>query len=394
MGFDLAQVQGAIRQHGGDGWLFCDIARRDGIAYRVLGLDMSRMTTRRWYYFVPAQGAPKKLVHGIERNRLDGLPGEATLYVGWKELHERLQTMLAGCRRLFMQYSPENNLPLVSVVDAGTVELLRRFGKEVISSANLVQLFEAAIDEEGIRSHKSAGAKVQRIKDAAFRLAIDSVKAGKQLTEWDVQQFIVEEFGKEKLTSDGLPPIVAVNAHAADPHFEPKPAGSAPIREGDRLLIDLWARENVHEGIYYDITWCGFMGKRPDEEYRRLFDVVVQARNLTKEFIAQRMAQRKPVFGWEADDVCRGFIASQGLAEYFIHRTGHSIHKTVHGNGVNLDNLETRDDRELIPGTCFSIEPGIYRGEIGVRSEIDVLVDHQRNVVVVGAEQQGLVVIE
>lgn len=245
MGFDLAKVQGAIRQQGGDGWLFCDIGRRDGIAYRVLGLDLSRMTTRRWSYFVPAQGTPKKLLHRVERNRLDGLPGEAQLYVGWKELHER-------------------------------------------------------------------------------------------------------------------------------------------------LLIDLWARENVPEGIYYDITWCGFMGGHPDEEYRRLFGVVVQARNLTKEFIARRIADGKPVFGWEADDVCRGFIAGQGLAEYFVHRTGHSIHKTVHGNGVNLDNLETRDDREIISGTCFSIEPGITRGEIGVRSEIDVLVDHQRNVLVVGPEQRGL----
>jgi Xaa-Pro aminopeptidase len=316
------------------------------------------------------------------------------MYVGWKELHEKLKCLLEGTRRVFMQYSPMNNIPMVSCVDAGTVELIRSLGKEVLSSAELVQFFEARVDQGGAASHRASGVKIQRIKDQAFQRIIAALKSNRRITEYDVQKFILDEFDKGNLTCDGEPPMVGVNAHAADPHFEVSAAESATIKENDRVLIDLWARENVPEGIYYDITWCGFMGKSPDPQYQRLFDIVVRARDLTKQFIAQRMGAGRPVCGWEADDVCRNYVAQQGYGDYFLHRTGHSIHHAVHGNGANLDNLETKDDRRLLPNSCFSIEPGIYKDGIGVRTEIDVLIDGDGNVSVEGPEQQKLILLE
>ena len=391
---NLSDIQRAIHDNNGDGWLFFDIHHRDHLAYRILGLDPEKMTTRRWYYFIPREGTPTKLVHRVEQGRISTLPGDTVIYVGWKELHERLRRLLDGSQRVFMQYSPMNNIPMVSCVDAGTVELVRSLGKDVLSSAELVQFFEARVDEAGAASHRATGAKVQRIKDDAFQRIICSIKSSRRITEYDVQQFILAEFDKESLTCDGMPPMVGVNEHAADPHFEVSPTESTAIKENDRVLIDLWARENVPEGIYYDITWCGFMGRKPDAEYQRLFDIVVTARNLTKNFIAERIASREPVYGWEADDVCRNYIAGRGYGDFFVHRTGHSIHTSVHGNGANLDNLETKDDRRLIWGSCFSIEPGIYRDGIGVRSEIDVLIDSQGIVSVVRPEQSKLILLE
>jgi Xaa-Pro dipeptidase len=391
---NIADIQQAIRDNHGDGWLFFDIHHRDTIAYQILGLDLEKLTSRRWYYFIPSEGTPTKLVHRVEQGKLSTLPGNTISYVAWKELHEKLKCLLHGSRRVFMQYSPMNNIPMVSCVDAGTVELIRSFGNDVVSSAELVQFFEARLDDAGAASHRATGIKIQRIKDDAFQWIIDSIKSNRRITEYDVQKFILAEFDRENLTCDGSLPMVGVNEHAADPHFEVSSTNSAVVKENDRVLIDLWARENVPEGIYYDITWCGFMGRKPDEEYERLFAIVVAARNLTKQFIAQRIASGKPVHGWEADDVCRNYIVERGYGEFYLHRTGHSIHRSVHGNGANLDNLETKDERRLLWGSCFSIEPGIYKDGIGVRTEIDVLVDGQGNVSVMGPEQDKLILLQ
>jgi Xaa-Pro dipeptidase len=386
----LNEIQAAIRDRNGDGWLFCDIHHRDKLAYRILGLDPDRLTTRRWYYYIPAAGEPQKLVSHVEAGRLDDLPGDKATYLGWKEMHARLGQILGQCRRLFMQYSPLNNIPMVSTVDAGTVELVRSLGVEVLSSATLVQMFEARLNEQQMELHRLAGQKVYAIKDRAFALLAEALSAGRPITEYDVQSFIMQQFAQHNLTADDDRPMVAVNAHAANPHFELTAANSLPIRRGDRVLIDLWAREAVPDSIYYDITWCGYMGATPPDLYAHLFGVVVSARQAAQRFIADRLAGREPIRGWEVDDVCRGAIASQGYGDYFLHRTGHSIHSQVHGNGVNMDNLETRDDREIIPGSCFSIEPGIYLDDIGVRSEIDVLLDYDGQATVVGQEQDSL----
>ena len=377
-----------------DGWLFYDFHNRDAMAYHILGLEFNKFTSRRWYYFIPADGEPRKLVSGVEPTKLDRLPGTKIVYRSWNEQHRLLKETIRGARKIAMQYSPSNNIPYISMVDAGTIELIRSFGFEILSSADLVQIFEAVIDEKGYQAHLQAGEKVQRIKDEAFDLVKKKISKGETFTEYDVQQFIVKRFHDEGMTDDGDHPIVAVNEHAADPHFEPKRENTHIIKRGDALLIDLWARLDSDDGIYYDITWCGFIGDDPPDKYKRIFGVVRDARNAARDFIRGKFSRSERCFGFEVDDACRSVVAQAGFGDFFVHRTGHSIGHAVHGNGVNIDNFETKDERELVPGICFSIEPGIYlAGEIAARSEINVFITQKREVVVAGKEQEQLIII-
>jgi len=391
---DLNLIQKAIARYGLDGWLFYDFHHRDAIAYRILGLDLHKFTTRRWFYYIPVKGEPVRIVSAVEATRLDSLSGKKLVYRSWEELHECLKTTLRGTGPVAMQYSPMNNIPYVSVVDGGILELLRSFGAKIVSSANLVQLFESVIDEAGYQAHLAAGKLVQQIKDEAFELIRAKVHNGEVITEYEVQQYIVRRFTEENLTDDGDHPIVGVNEHPADPHFEPTPENTYPIKPGDTLLIDLWARKNDESGIYYDITWCGFIGQNPPAKYVQIFNIVRDARNAARDFIRDKFRKGESCFGWEVDDVCRKVVIAAGYGDYFVHRTGHSIGREVHGNGVNIDNLETKDERELIPGICFSIEPGIYLpGEMAARSEINVFITPAGEVVVAGAEQEKLILI-
>ncbi|PIS30204.1 MAG: hypothetical protein COT43_02200 [Candidatus Marinimicrobia bacterium CG08_land_8_20_14_0_20_45_22] len=391
---DLEKIQSEICKQKIDGWLFYDFHNRDAMAYRILGLELNKLTSRRWYYFIPADGQPVRLVSSVEATKLDALPGEKMVYRSYEQQHALIRKMLRNSRRIAMQYSPTNNIPYISMVDAGTIELLRSFGVEIVTSANLVQTFEAIIDKEGYRLHRQAGEKVQRIKDEAFALIDRTIRAKEKITEYEVQQFIVKRFQEEGLTDDGDHPIVGVNEHPADPHFEPKESNSYTLKQGDTVLIDLWARENCDKGIYYDITWCGFIGKQPPAKYIEIFNVVRDARNAARDFVRNKFARGERCFGYEVDDACRNVVAKDGYGEYFVHRTGHSIGHEVHGNGVNIDNLETKDERELVPGICFSIEPGIYlAGEMAVRSEIDVFITLDKQVVVAGKEQEDLILV-
>jgi len=293
-----------------------------------------------------------------------------------------------------MQYSPDNNIPYISIVDGGTIELIRKFGHEIVSSADLVQVFEAVIDEKGYQSHLEAGKIIQQIKDEAFAEIGKAVHGRKRVTEYDIQQFIVRRFEEENLTCENEFPIVGVNEHPANPHFEPTFENAYVIKEGDTVLIDLWAKKKEPGAIYYDITWCGFVGKNPPTKYVEIFHIVRDARNAAVRFIRDKFARGEPCFGWQVDDVCRQVVKDSGYGSYFIHRTGHSIGTKVHGNGVNIDNLETKDERQLVPGICFSIEPGIYlEGQMAVRSEVNVFITMQGEVVVAGDEQQELVLI-
>lgn len=391
---DLDRIQKAISEKGIDGWLFYDFHHRDAMAYHILGLDFTKFTTRRWFYYIPANGEPVKIVSAVEARKLDSLPGRKIVYRAWEELHKDLQDTLKDAKRVAMQYSPKNNIPYVSVVDAGTIELIRSFGVEIVSSANLVQTFEAIIDKTGYEAHLEAGKKVQKIKDEAFELISQKIRKNESITEYEAQQFIVKRFEEEGLTDDDDHPIVGVNDHPADPHFEPTQENTYTIKKGDTLLIDLWARKNNDTGIYYDITWCGYIGKNPLVKYVKIFNIVRDARNAARDFIRDKFRKDEPCYGFEVDDVCRKVVVDGGYGEYFVHRTGHSIGREVHGNGVNIDNLETKDERELVPGICFSIEPGIYLpGEMAVRSEINVFITEDREVVVAGAEQEELILI-
>lgn len=392
---EIKKLQEEVRKQKVSGWLFYDFHNRDAMAYRILGLEFGKFTSRRWYYFVPAEGEPIKLVSAVESVKLDSLPGKKLVYSSWKQQHQLIKEMLADAKSIAMQYSPYNNIPYISIVDGGTIELIKSFGVEIVSSANLVQIFEAVIDEKGYKSHLEAGEIVQKIKDEAFALIGQKVRNGEKITEYDVQQFIVKRFHEEGLTDDNDHPIVGVNEHPADPHFEPKPGNTYTIKKGDTLLIDLWARKDNDSSIYYDITWCGYVGLNPPSKYVEIFNLVKDARTSAKNFIRDKFSKGEKCYGYEVDDVCRSVIKEAGYGEYFIHRTGHSIGHEVHGNGVNIDNFETKDERELVPGICFSIEPGIYLpGEMGVRSEINVFITKDREVVVAGKEQEKLILMD
>jgi Xaa-Pro aminopeptidase len=369
----VADIRRAIRDTGDlDGWLFYDFRHSDPLAYRVLQLDPDRHVTRRWYYWVPSEDAPVKLMHRIEPRVLEELPGETLLYAGWEEQQEQLRRLLRGATRVAMQYSPLNAVPYVSRVDAGTIELIRGFGIEVVTSADLVQRFEAVWDGRQLASHRHAAGKLRRIVDEAFAHVRRAVTGRKAVTEYDLQQFILKRMAAHGLVTSS-PPIAAVNAHSADPHYGPAPRGSARIRKGDLVLIDLWAKKPAAGSVYADITWTGFVGTEVPARHRDVFTIVRDARDAALNFVRTRVLRGQFPSGREVDEVCRAVIRDAGYADRFVHRTGHSIGEEVHGNGANIDSLETKDDRRLMPRTCFSIEPGIYLpGRFGIRSELDV----------------------
>ena len=393
---NLDAIQKALRDAGIDGWLFFDFHQRDQMAYKILGLDGTKHTTRRWFYFIPAQGQPVKLSHRVEPRKLDPLPGDARFYLRWTELHENLKEIVGGHARVAMQYSPMNNIPYVSVADAGTVELIRSFGPEVVSSADLVQQFEAVTDHEGFLSHRNSGQVVQQIKDEAYAMLDRALKEQTPVTEYDVAKFILDRFEDEGHTADGATPIVGFNDSPADPHFEPTPDNAKTLTPTDTILIDLWARRKEPAGVYYDVTWCGYAGDQPPQLYTEIWKAVCDARDAALAFVKKKFAAGEICHGYEVDDVCRAVVEKAGHGDAFLHRTGHSIGVgDVHGNGVNIDNLETRDERLLVPGICFSIEPGIYlKNDMAVRTEIDVFITPSGAVDVAGEMQRELILLD
>jgi Xaa-Pro aminopeptidase len=389
---NVDQIQAALREQKIAGWLLCDFRNRDPLAYRVLGLDFTEMNSRRWYYWIPAKGEPRKLVHAVEKQKLDQLPGKKEVYLTWEQLHRMLRKTLGTSRKqIAMQYSPRNNIPYIALTDAGTVELIKSFGHRVVSSANLVQQFVSLVDEEGYRLHKEAGVVIDRIRAEAFGQIRNAVLTGNGETEFDIQEFIMRRFREEGLTTYS-PPMVGTNDHPADPHFDTSRENARAFHVGDTVLIDLWAKKAVPDGIYYDITWVGYIGEKAPRKYVELFETVRNARDAAIAYVQDRFAQGKTCYGWEVDDVCRNRVKRAGWGKYFVHRTGHAIDQETHGTGVNIDNLETKDERALMPGCCFSIEPGIYlEGEMAVRTEINMFIRHDGIPEVTGEIQRDLV---
>jgi Xaa-Pro dipeptidase len=387
MSFDVQAVQKDLKAANLDGWLFYDFRGRDPIALRILQLPPG-MRTRRWFYFVPAKGAARKLVHKIESEALASLPGETLYYAGHHELQDNLHELLGDAQSIAMQYSPRNAIPYVSMVDAGTVELVRSVGPKIFSSADLVQKYEACWTAEQLESHLAAGEVIDRIIREAFQLAAKGAREGKPLTEYVLKQWILKEFDAAGLTADEGPDV-AVGPNASDPHYGPTEGKSAPIREGQLLLLDVWAKKNTPGSVYYDVTWTGFLGAKVPEEMTKVFGVVREARDKAIAMIRSAVAKGRPLQGWQVDQAARTVVKDAGYAEYFFHRTGHSIGENVHGNGVNMDGMETKDTRRLIPHTCTSIEPGIYLRDFGIRSEVNVYIgDGEARVT--GAIQQEL----
>ena len=388
---DLNQVQEALRAAQIDGWLFFDHHRRDPLAYRILAIPSDVLATRRWYYFIPAKGEPRKLVHKIELGSLDSLPGSKDIYSSWSDQQLKLKTLLADAATIAMQYSPKCAIPYVSMVDAGTLELVAETGVRIVSSADLVQQFDSLWTTTQFQMHVDAGKLVDQARREAFDFVGEKIRAGEALNEFEVQQFMCMRFAQLELFAEHGP-IVAVNANASDPHYEPSEHRNSPIKSGDVLLIDCFAKLNKPGAVYYDITWTGFIGDSIPEEVNNVFSIVRDGRKAATNFVIDRVKSSQPLAGYEVDDAARNYITSKGFGEYFVHRTGHSIGEEVHGTGANMDNLESHDVRRVVPGSCFSVEPGIYLPHFGIRSEVNVFVGaHQATVT--GEEQEKLVSI-
>ena len=387
---DLSAIQNALRERNIDAWLFYDHHHRDPIAYRVLGLPTGLMVTRRWYYLIPAKGEPVKLVHKIEAGHLDTLPGTKKQYAGWQELFDSLKHVLAAHRNVAMQYSPNNIVFTISMVDAGTADMIRGLGKNIVSSADLVAQFEATWTEAQIKTHFEARDVIDRLTAEAFKEIGRRVRSG-GTHEHEIQQWFMENFARENMITDD-PPIVAVNGNSGNPHYEPSASHPVPIREGDFVLLDVWAKKNTPGAVYYDITWVGFVGTTPSERQRDVFNIVREARDIGVKTAVDAIAAQKPIAGWQVDHAVRDHIKHAKFGEYFIHRTGHSIGTEVHSNGANMDDLEIHDERRILPNSCFSIEPGIYLPEFGVRLEVDVLV-RTSSAEVTGKIQKEIVII-
>jgi Xaa-Pro aminopeptidase len=391
---DLSAIQQALRERNIDAWLFYDHHHRDPIAYRVLGLPDGLMVTRRWYYLIPAKGEPVKLVHKIESGHLDTLPGTKKQYAGWQELFDSLKQMLAAYRNVAMQYSPNNFVFTISMVDAGTADMIRGLGKNIVSAADLIAQFESTLTDEQIKSHFAARDVIDALTAEAFKEIGRRVRGG-GTQEHEIQQWFMEAFQRENMVTDDAP-IVAVNANSGNPHYEPSASRPVPIREGDFVLLDVWAKKNTPGAVFYDITWVGFVGKAASDRQREIFKIVSEARDIgvktVQDAIASPTSAAKPIAGWEVDQAVRSHIKKAKYGDYFIHRTGHSIATEVHSNGANMDDLEIHDERRILPNSLFSIEPGIYLPEFGVRLEVDVLV-RPRSAEVTGKIQREIVTI-
>lgn len=388
--FDLHTIQSALQAEKLDGWLLYDFRGLNVLARRVLNISADAHMTRRWFYYLPATGEPRKLVHRIESGALDAYPGSKCIYLRWQELEAGVAALLSGSKRIAMEYVPRNANPYVSRVDAGTVELVRSCGVEIVPSGDLIQLFEACWDDEQWQMHLDAAKVTRAAYDMAWKFIADRVRAGAPPRETDVQAAIMDYFARHQLVTDH-PPIVGVNAHSGDPHYAPGGSSDSVMREGDFVLIDLWAKLDKPRAVYSDLTWTGFLGQEVPQKYEKIFQIVAQARDAAINRVRDAYAKKESLQGWQVDQAARDVIEKAGYGEAFCHRTGHSIGQETHGNGANMDNLETHETRRVLPRTCFSVEPGIYLPEFGVRTEVNVFVDAKGSVHVTGGDPQTTV---
>jgi Xaa-Pro dipeptidase len=392
MALDVAGIQQALQRERLDGWLLYDFHGSNPIAARLAGLTTgAHMTTRRWYYLIPASGTPRGLVHAIERHNLDTLPGDKQVYAGRQQLESGLDALLSGARRVAMEYSPANAIPYLSRIDAGTAEAIRARGVEIVSSGDLVQQFEAAWTPAQLESHRVASEALYRIKDRAFETVANLLKKGTAATEYDVQQQMVRWFEEERLISDSAP-VVAARGNAGNPHYLPDTTQSSPIRPDEVLLLDLWGKRTDPGAVFADITWVGFTGSRVPAEPARAFDAAARARDAAIALVQEAASAGRELRGWEVDRAARAVLEQAGYGAHILHRTGHSLGETVHGNGVHLDDYETHDDRRILPGTGFTIEPGLYFDTFGVRTEINMF-RGERNADVTGPRQAAIVAL-
>ena len=388
---DIPAIQIALREQGVDGWLLYDFHGSNPIARRLVGMDeRAKLTTRRWYYLIPARGEPRALVHRIERDSLEHLPGARSEYAGRARLAAGIEALLGGIGRLAMEYSPHCAIPYLSRVDAGTVDSVRALGIEVVSSGDLVQQFEAVWDAAALESHRHASERLYDIKDRTFDLIAGRV-AGGDLTEHSVQTAMSGWFAEHGLVTDS-PPVVAAQASSGNPHYMPTAERHRPIRADELVLIDLWGKLDRPRAVFADITWVAFTGRSVPDDCAALFAVAREGRDAAVALVRDRTRAGKAPRGWEVDRAARDVIEAAGHGEHFVHRTGHSLGESVHGNGVHMDDYETHDERRLLAGTGFTVEPGIYLDRFGVRTEVNMYVD-VHDAAVTGPMQQDILAL-
>jgi Xaa-Pro dipeptidase len=382
----IDKIQALLKKFNLDGWLFYNFQNRNYIAQMILNINPREYFTRRWFYFIPKDGEPIKLLSRVEPNKLEHLEGKKLLYSTWKEMIEKLKEILKNSKTIAMEYSKNSSIPYISIIDAGTYEIIKSLSVEIVSSADLVQMF-FIISENQIKTHYQAG---EIIKSALFEVFNN---LGKFTYEFEVSDFIYNKLIENNLTTDGDFPIFAIGENSSNPHYMPTKDKSRKIEKENPFLIDIWARLNQENSIYYDITWVGYYGNKVPDDYKKIFEIVKSARDLAVEYINSKLEKNLEIFGYEVDDVVRSYIAQRGYGNYFIHRTGHSIGKFVHYFNVNIDNFETYDNRRIINGCLFSIEPGIYiDGKFGIRLEIDVYIKDNKAVITT-IKQDDLIII-
>ena len=387
----INEVQAALREQRIDGWLLCDFRGNNSLIYPFLEIPSDRFLTRRFYYWIPQMGNPAKIVSLIEPHALDHLPGETRYYRTWQDLEAMLCSITAGNKTIAMEYSPNNSIPVISKVDAGTIDLIRSNGAQVVSSANILQRYTSVWSEEQLESHLMAASVLDSVVELTWGFIRESLRSNRQINEYEVQQFMLDEMIKRGCVVDH-PPICAVNENSADPHYGPLESSSKPICPDDFILLDLWCKQDRSHAVYADIARVGVAASHPTPLQQQIFDIVKNARHKGVDFITSHMEDHKEVQGWQVDQICRDFIHQSGYGEFFIHRTGHNIGEAVHGSGANLDNFETHDFRCLLPGTCFSVEPGIYLpGQFGVRLEYDVYLYPEGKVLITGGIQTEII---
>jgi Xaa-Pro aminopeptidase len=390
---DIAAIQAALAGDDLDGWLLYDFRGQNALAVNVTGVARrgGHLATRRWFYLIPSAGQPRGLVHAIESHTLEHLPGVFERYAGREALEEGLRRLLTGCRRIAMEYSPNCAIPYISRVDGGTIELIRKAGVEVVSSGDLVQRFAAVWDQEAIDTHMRAAEKLYRVKDRAFEELRRSVTSGRRTTEYEIQQSMVAWFAEEGLIADS-PPNVSVAENAGNPHYLPTATVHKSIGTDELVLLDLWGKLDRPGAVYADITWVGFTGRRAPDPHVKAFAAVAAARDAARTLVERAVSAGQELRGWQVDRAASSLLRSAGYGAQILHRTGHSLGEDVHGAGVNMDDYETHDDRRLLPGTGFTIEPGVYFQDFGVRSEINMIV-HAREAVVTGPLQTEIVAL-
>lgn len=383
-------VQSLLEKQNIDGWLIFDFHRQNHLGSHFLEIPDDLLVSRRFFYWIPRKGSPIKILHKIEPKTIEKFPGVAIDYLSWQSLEKALQKVLSGAQRVAMEYSPRNAIPYVSLVDGGTIELVKSFGVEVVSSSGILSQFTSVLTEEQIQTQEKAGKHVDWVAAETWRHMKQAIENKHKITEYDVQQFIIEKI-EEKGFVINEAPICAVNEHSADPHYAPEKGKSAVLKKGDFVLIDLWCRLNQPKSVYADITRVAVLGDRPTKKQEEVFSIVRKAQSAATDFVRQRVSSDMPIMGYEVDDVCRQVIEDAGYGPYFIHRTGHSIDIELHGSGPHIDNLEMHDERLLTEGMCFSIEPGIYLpGEFGVRLEYDILIRKHQKMDVSGGVEDSL----